>query len=189
MNVYDFDGTIYDGESCLDLFFWFVKKDKSLIKHIPKVLFGFAKYKMGKVTIEGALEEYAPYVENYFRVYPEKFTDMSEFWDKHIGKIKPFYKEIQKEDDLILTASPEMSMKEICARLGVNKYIGTVIEPETGKITRFNLKTNKVKSFFANYPDETVDAFYTDSPKNDYPIIEIAKEAYVVKGNKITKIK
>ena len=52
MNVYDFDNTIYDGESVLDLFFFYVKKDPYLIRYIPKVFYALAKYKAGKLTVE-----------------------------------------------------------------------------------------------------------------------------------------
>lgn len=31
MNVYDFDNTIYRGESAVDLFWYYLKQDKSLL--------------------------------------------------------------------------------------------------------------------------------------------------------------
>ena len=37
MNVYDFDNTIYRGESVLHFFFFYIKKTPYLIKYIPKV--------------------------------------------------------------------------------------------------------------------------------------------------------
>lgn len=188
MNVYDFDNTIYDGESCLDMFFYFLKKDKSLLKIMPKILHAFAQYKKGNVTIEQALEKYAPMLEDYFGRNPGLLSDTSDFWDKHMKNIKSFYAEIQKPDDLIITASPESSMREICKRLGINYYIGSIIE-DNGKIKRLNMRENKIKAFFEQYPDSKIDAFYTDSPENDAKLIELAETAYVVKKNKITKIK
>ena len=189
MNVYDFDNTIYDGESCLDMFFYFVSRDRSLIKSIPKVIKAFSEYKKGRVTIEQAIEKYAPLVEDYFGRNPGLLSDTTEFWDKHMKNIKSFYAKIQQPDDLIITASPEDSMKEICRRLGIKNYICSIIEADTGKIKRLCMRENKVKAFFEEYPDGGIDSFYTDSPKNDRPLIDIAKNAYVVKGNKITKIK
>ena len=56
MNVYDFDNTIYDGESVLDLFFFYVRRDPALIRYIPKVFHALFKYKAGKVTVEQAIE-------------------------------------------------------------------------------------------------------------------------------------
>lgn len=187
MNVYDFDNTIYDGESCLDMFFYFVKKDIQLLRFIPKVLNAFAQYKKGNITIECALEKYAPSIEDYLGKHPTLLSDTSDFWDRHMKNIKSFYSELHRPDDLIITASPEDSMREICKRLEIGNYIGTVITD--GKIKRLCMRENKVKAFFEAYPNEKIEAFYTDSPENDKPLIDIAEKAYVVKGNKIERIK
>lgn len=189
MNVYDFDDTIYDGESGLDMFFYFLKKDASLLKIIPKVFKAFTEYKNGNVTIEQAIEKYIPMIEDYLGKNPGLFSDTADFWDKHMKNIKSFYADIQKPDDLIITASPEDSMKEICARIGIKNYIGTKIDAETGKITRLCMRENKVKAFFDEFPDGKIDTFYTDSLENDKSLIDIAESAYVVKGDKLIKIK
>ena len=73
--------------------------------------------------------------------------------------------------------------------MGVKNYIGTTIDAELGKITRICLRENKIKAFFERYPNGEIESFYTDSPENDFPLIEIAQNAYVVKGDKIEKIK
>ena len=124
MNVYDFDNTIYDGESVVDFFFFYCKKDKSLIRHIPSLIYALIKYKKGQVTIEGALAKYGEAVGEYYRNNPTMQQDMVDFWDTHMHKIKPFYKEIQSDDDLIISGSPEFSLDIICKRLGIKRYIG-----------------------------------------------------------------
>ena len=48
MNVYDFDNTIYDGESILDFFFFYLKKTPYLVKYIPKVFYALYKYKRSR---------------------------------------------------------------------------------------------------------------------------------------------
>ena len=59
MNVYDFDNTIYDGESAFHLFRFFMKKDKGLITFLPAVVTAFTKYKLGKLSVEEAINKYA----------------------------------------------------------------------------------------------------------------------------------
>ncbi len=189
MNVYDFDNTIYRGESPFQFFFYYTKKTPYLIRYVPRVLRVLMKYKAGKVTVEQALSEYAPFVENYLRSIPDIKADAKIFWDKHEKNIKPFYKLQQKPDDVIVTASPEITMREICGRLGVKHCVGTVIDEESGKITRLCMRSRKVPAFLEAFPDAHIDEFYTDSPKNDAPLIELADKAYKVKGNKITRIK
>lgn len=187
MNVYDFDNTIYDGESVVDFFLFYCKKDKSLLKHIPSVFLALLKYKQGKTTIEAALSKYGKQVGEFYRNNPDIEADMELFWDSHMHKIKPFYKELQTEDDLIISGSPEFSLDIICKRLGIKRYIGSIIEKD-GSIPRLCIREAKVKAFFESYPHTEIENFYTDSV-NDIPLIEISKNAYLVKGNKITKIK
>ena len=188
MNVYDFDNTIYDGESVVDFFLYYCKKDKSLIKELPSLLIALVKYKRGKFTIEAALSKYGGRFSQWYRSTIGIGDDLTDFWDGHMHKIKPFYKDIQSDDDLIISGSPEISLDIICKRLGIRRYIGSLIDNETGEITRLCIRENKVKAFFEEYPDTEIDNFYTDSV-NDTPLIEISKNAYLVKGNKITKIK
>ena len=38
MNVYDFDNTIYDGETLVDFILYYVKTDPRIWKYIPKLL-------------------------------------------------------------------------------------------------------------------------------------------------------
>lgn len=189
MNVYDFDDTIYNGESCLHLFRFYIKRYPYLLKKAPRVLFAFAKYKMGKITAEQALNLYGAELAEMFKKIPDMRADAVEFWDIYFKNIKPFYKELQKPDDLIITASPEIIVEEACKRLDIHNLIGSVIDPKTGEITRLCMRSNKIKAFFEAYPDGQIEDFYTDSPKNDKPLIDIAKRAFIVKGNKITQVK
>ena len=39
MNVYDFDGTIYNGETSRDFFFFCLKRYPKVKRYIPKILF------------------------------------------------------------------------------------------------------------------------------------------------------
>ena len=39
MNVYDFDKTIYDGDSTIDFYLFSIKKDFTLIRYFPKQVF------------------------------------------------------------------------------------------------------------------------------------------------------
>ena len=50
MNVYDFDKTIYDGDSTLDFYLFALRKRPTLIKYLPIQVFGFLKYLFGLST-------------------------------------------------------------------------------------------------------------------------------------------
>jgi len=189
LNVYDFDNTIYDGESVIHFFFYYLKKTPYLIKYIPRIFYLLARYKLGKMSVEYALQNYAGFIEDYFKGIEDFDRDVVDFWNKHEKNIKPFYKELQRDDDIIVTASPEASMKEICGRLGIKYCVGSLLDTKTGKITRLCMRSHKIPAFIEAFPNAHIDNFYTDSPKNDAPLIDMAKHAFVVKGNKITQIK
>lgn len=188
MNVYDFDNTIYDGESCFDLFKFYIKKNPSLIKLFPTVTKGFARYKKGEVSLDEMVSRYAPMAQEYLAKIDFE-NEPKLFWDKHMNKIKPFYKEIQKEDDLIITASPDFHIEEIAKRLGIKNYLTSKVDRKTGKIEFVCIRQNKITAFKEIYGDKEIENFYTDSPENDAPLIDLAKHAFVVKGQKITQVK
>ena len=62
MRVFDFDNTIYDGESGMDIFLYYLKRDpKGVAKFVPKFMEGFLKYKRHLITIEEVKTEYCGY--------------------------------------------------------------------------------------------------------------------------------
>lgn len=188
MNVYDFDNTIYRGESGVDLFFFYLKKDPKLLMKIPWGLKLIIKYKTGKMTLQQVLDTYSDLIVAYGSQLEHFDEDMIKFWDKHEHKIKPFYLEQRKEDDIILTACPDIVIGEICKRLNIKNYIATETEEGTRRLIRFCFRENKVKAFKEKHPDAVINNFYTDS-HNDKFMMEHARNVFFVKGNKIKKIK
>lgn len=190
MNVYDFDNTIYRGESSIHLLLFYIKKHPSLIKYLPKTVWGVLKYKMRLVTINDLISVYSSYAEPFFSNFEvgafEK--DMVEFWDHHIQKIKPFYFAQKSGDDLIVTASAEIMLKELFNRLEIKNYIGSIIDNDSGKILFVCFRENKITAFKKRYPGVVIENFYTDS-MNDLPLMELSKNVFLVKGNRIKQIK
>lgn len=189
MNVFDFDNTIYDGESTLDLFFFYIVRKPWLVKLLPTVLKAFARYKKGDVTLNEVIERYVPIVEkDALRVFDFE-NDPKVFWDKHEKKIKPLYNELKSDDDLIITASPDFNIEEICRRLGIKHHLTSRVDRTTGRILFVNIRENKIKAYEEAYGDIQIENFYTDSPENDAWMIEKATHAFVVKKNNVTQIK
>lgn len=188
MNVYDFDNTIYRGESAVDLFWYYLKQDKSLLRYVPEVAAALVRYKRGKITIEEALSVYGARVADYFLTIPDFEADLKTFWDTHMKNIKPFYARLHRPDDVILSASPERVLEEACRRLGIAHWIGTQFDEQTGTITRLCFRENKVSSFLERFPHAKIEQFYTDS-FNDQPMIDLAEHAFLVKGNRIRQLK
>lgn len=186
MNVYDFDNTIYRGETVLDFYKFYLKKDISLLKYIPLIFSVLLRYKMRRISLEELEKKASIYSEkNIPHIF--KFS-AKEFWDKHESKIKDFYLKQQRADDVVVSASFSFLLDEICRRLGIRYCLCSELEPESGKIKRICYRDSKPEIFKENFPNAEIDNFYTDS-LNDLPMIMLAKKAYLVKGEKLTEIK
>ena len=188
MNVYDFDNTIYDGESFVDLFIMVLCKDPTLLRYVPTMVSGIVQYKTGTLRLETALEQYSKPFEEYVSALSDIDALVDEFWDKHMHKIKPFYDQVRSDDDLVISASPQIVVDEVCRRLGIKRCIGTQFDRKTGKLGRVCFRENKIAAFREAYPDAHISALYTDS-MHDKPLMDISEAVYFVKGNKIKRIK
>lgn len=188
MNVFDFDNTIYDGESFVDLFIMVLGKDPSLLRYVPTMISGVVQYKAGTLRLETALERYSKPFEDYIATLPDIDALVDEFWDKHMHKIKPFYEDVRSDDDLVISASPQIVVEEVCRRLGIKRCIGTRFDRETGKLGRVCFRENKIAAFREEFPDAHIGTLYTDS-MHDKPLMDISDSVYFVKGNKINKLK
>ncbi len=188
MNVFDFDNTIYRGESFIDLFIMVLKKDPTLLRNVPHMVSGVLQYKLGTLRLESALAKYAAIFEEYVSGLDNLDDLVTEFWDKHIHKVKPFYEDVRSEEDIVISASPEIVIAEVCRRIGIKNYVGTQFDRETGKLGLVCFRENKIKAFFDRYPDGRIDTLYTDS-MHDKPLMDISDKVYFVTGDKIRRIK
>lgn len=188
MNVYDFDNTIYDGESSVDFFLFCIKRDKKLAKLLPVMIVKLIKYKMCLITVD----ELKACAEKYAYVFIESVEDVrgfvKEFWDLNFHKIKEYYKNQKRKDDVIISASCSFLLDDICKRLDIKTCICSVIDVKTGHFEQVCFRSNKVDLFYKKFPNGVIHNFYTDS-MNDKPLIDISENAYLVKGKNVKKIK
>ncbi len=188
VNVYDFDNTIYDGETLIDYIMYYIKHDPRIWKYVPKLLFIAFKDACHLFTVEEAIKAYASFLEGYYIKLENPAENIVDFWDKNEKKIKPWYAEVQKESDIIVSGTLDFILEEIAKRIGFKRYVGSSIDENTGKFRRLCFLDNKVKYFRELFPDAEIENFYTDS-LNDKAMMDISENVYLVKKDKITKIK
>lgn len=181
MNVYDFDKTIYNGDSTADFFLYCMRKHPAIIKLIPSICLWFTKHYILKSCTKTEFKEKIM----QFVKYIDYKRDIAEFWSKHKNKIKKFYIKQQMKDDVIISASPAFVLEPICKELKIQHLLCSRVDVETGKYTGFNCHgKEKVLRYREAFGEEKVDEFYSDS-KSDTPMAEIAEKSFLVKGNKI----
>ena len=177
MNVYDFDKTIFypDSSYCFVMY---------CLRHFPRAVLcalpgtcviGFAKL-VGIAETRDLKEKvfsFLPRLDDVERI-------VSEFWAENQKRIEPWYLAQKRNDDLIISASPEFLLRPVAEKLGFS-LLATPMEPYTGHIAGWNCHdTEKVRRFREAFPDAEVENFYSDS-LSDAPLANLAKHAYLVK--------
>ena len=184
MKVFDFDNTIYDGESFVDFFCFCVRKKKSLIFKIPTVLYVAILYKMNKLSIDDLYIK----ASKLTKVITNNKADIDEyvnmFWQKNKKKLKQNMLDKIRKEDIIITASPDILIKGIASKLKTKNIISSILNVDTGKFEFICFRENKVTIFKEKYPNAIIDEFYTDSLA-DLPLMKLAKKAYLVSKDKM----
>lgn len=181
MNVYDFDGTIYNGDSSIDIYFFLLKRYPKLIAYFPKQMLEIVKYKLHLSSKEEMKEMYFSFLKG---IRTDK-TFVDDFWKQNQNKIKEWYLNQKRKDDVIISASPEFLLKPICEILGVENLIATKVELSSGKFLSKNCHgAEKVIRFKEAFSEMEIDAFYFDSRSDTY-MAKLATKAFLVKKNSI----
>ena len=182
MNVYDFDGTIYNGNSTVDFFLYAVKHNPSVFRFLPKQAWGFVLYGTKQID-KTQLKEY------FFSFLPAINIDemLESFWDQNHNKIFDWYLNQQMQDDIIISASPKFLLQPICNRLGIRSLIASEVDPKTGLFTGENCcGQEKVQRLKSEYNITHIDIFYSDS-HSDLPLARIADCAFLVTKGQLSK--
>lgn len=180
INIYDFDDTIYDGDSSVDFFKYCLKRNKKVLFAIPSILFAFILYMLKIKEKEYFKSKFFSFVKYYENI--ENVVD--DFWKHNEYKIKKFYKKQHKDTDIIISASPEFLLKPVSKKYKF-KLIATKVSTITGEFEKNCYGEEKVKRL-KELGYNTCNKFYSDS-LSDLPLKNIAKKSFIVIGNNIIK--
>lgn len=175
MNVYDFDKTLYRGDSTLDFYRFCLGRQPSLALRVPRQAAemlcalvgrkgrtafkqGFYSFLPAVKALEGALDEF----------WEQAWTDMNQDLAMRL-----------RAGDLVVSASPEFLLAPACERLGVG-LLASKVDPVTGTCLGLNCRgEEKVRRFREAYPTASIDSFYSDS-LSDAPLAALARRAFIV---------
>lgn len=184
MNLYDFDGTIYNGDSGIDFIkYSFIRKPFLVFRYVLKTAFKFFKYKSGKCEFKEVKESMFAYVTkiNNLESFVKKFVK------KNRHKIKKFYFEQRQKSDIIITASLDFYVKPLCHSVGIKRVIATKYDPNTGRIIGNNCKGQaKEKVLLNRFKTVRFNSVYTDSI-DDTVLFKYSDNNYIINKNKIEK--
>lgn len=182
MNVYDFDGTLYAGDSTADFVAFLMRRHPALLLHLPAIGVAFLK-------LAWKLQSKTKTKERLYAVFaqiPDMEGEVSAFWKSHRKNLKAWYRETKRPDDLVISASPEFLVKPGCALLGIKRVMASRVDMKTGRYTGENCHgAEKITRLEAAFPGEHVTDFYSDSHADD-PLAAYADRAFMVKGEKLS---
>ena len=183
MNAYDFDKTIYDGDSTADFYLFCLKRHKKIIfMCAPSLLGATLRFYAAKKGTKTQFKE----TMYRFLLYCDCERDVRDFWAKNRKRIKRFYLEQKRPDDVIISASPVFLLSPICEELGTGTLIASKVDPKTGLYSGENCHgVEKVRRFREIFGEEAVaEEFYSDSHSDD-PMAKTARKAFMVKGESV----
>lgn len=187
IDVYDFDGTIYDGDSTADFVLF------SLRRH-PSVLLGMLHVAAAALKLAAKRYNLTQFKTVLFGEMSKRFNLEAEaeaFWlsEKTRAKLGKWFDSTPRDLPIVIaSASPEFELKHAAKILGVKTLIGTKCDMKTGALTGKNCKgAEKISRIREVIGEYEIRAMYTDDAKADGPLLAIAREKYIVTHGKVEK--
>lgn len=179
MNVYDFDKTLFRGDSTQRFILYLVKKQPHLLLQVPAFLGNALLFGLG-------LQKKQAFKERMFRSFfgHARSIDsaLSDFWKENLSRVFSWYDRTRRPDDVVISASPEALVRPACEALGISHVMGSPVDLHTGRYLGPNCHgEEKVRRFREAFPGAEIDEFYSDSHSDD-PMAHIAKRAVLVRG-------
>lgn len=182
MNCYDFDKTLLRGNTVQRFWWYCLPRFPYLILLFPLAMIAgifWALHLLPKEIVLRMLEFYEIFV-------PNKPKLAKKFWDKNEKHLKKWYLNQKRDDDVVVSASPDYLIGEICGRLGV-RFIATKTHKNGMAKGKHCFGKEKVEEFRKAFPDVVPQSYYSDS-MSDSPMFSFAKEGYLVKGETVTLV-
>lgn len=181
LNVYDFDGTIFDGDSTARFCRFAVRRHPSLLLGLPRIGWHFMRYALHlecKTDAKQAMYQ--------FLLQHMKDTDatIQAFWAENGKRIKDWYLAQKDPSDVIISASPDFLLAPICQTLGV-RLLASRVNPVTGDYIGVNCDGQEKVRRFRDFLPPTPYHFYSDA-RIDSPMANLAEKAFLVSGNTLS---
>ena len=182
MNVYDFDNTILRGDSSARFFAF-------CLGHYPRMWADIPAQAANGLMFALRLKPKQAFKQrmfHYLALIGDVDAAVDAFWQANFRRIKAWYPPRHREDDVVISASPEFLIRPACHRLGIRCVIGSPVDKHTGHFLGPNCHgKEKVSRFYARFPGGQIDEFFSDSHSDD-PLAALAKRAWLVKGERLT---
>lgn len=175
IDIYDFDKTVVPFDSGSKFWFYCLVRNPWIvfcslyqgIRALPFVL--------GLADLDSAKKELFCFVR-----FINLEKNVKKFWDKYEKTVFEWFRKANRERPaVVISASPDFLLEEICSRLEVETLICTRHDRKTGTLIGRNCKgEEKVIRFNQQVSHSKVINVYSDSLKSDKPIFSLGERCF-----------
>lgn len=187
IDVYDFDGTIYDGDSTVDFTRFCLRRHPSLLLALPRFAWVCLRLAAGRAGLREMKSVLFSEMARRFSLEDEA----RQFWQqpKTRAKLGAWFETTPRDVPIVIaSASPEFELRYAAALLGVETLIGTRCDTATGLLTGLNCKgEEKLRRMEEAVGPYTIRAMYTDSVKSDGPLLRKAQQGYILRHGAVSR--
>lgn len=187
IDVYDFDGTIYDGDSTVDFTRFCLRRHPSLLLALPRFAWVCLRLAAGRAGLREMKSVLFSEMARRFSLEDEA----RQFWQqpKTRAKLGAWFETTPRDVPIVIaSASPEFELRYAAALLGVETLIGTRCDTATGLLTGPNCKgEEKLRRMEEAVGPYTIRAMYTDSVKSDGPLLRKAQQGYILRHGAVSR--
>lgn len=194
--IYDFDGTLYAGDSFIDFFLFLIKCDPLILFIYFFLPFHILLWKTGLYSDKKLKEKFLKPISRFDNEKIEGIVN--DFWKLHRSKLfswvgSELKQDKEKADSLFcISASPSFLLEPVALSLGFNHLIASDFSKDQGKRNIMISKNCKGKEKV-----HRLDAWSKKNKVNlrilkmvsdsmvDLPLFELAEKCYIVKDKKM----
>jgi len=188
MKVFDFDNTLYHGESVVDFAVFMIRSSPKIILWLPKIFWNLLKYKLYVIKKDNMESQIDTVMQSCLPKQEILFPLVRRFWKRYRHKLDLGMISRISPDDAIISASPAFLLRPIQKLLGTSHLICSEVDIAHKKVIFLNFSDHKVRRFRGLYGERMIEAFFTDS-YYDQAMMDISEKVFLVKKGKIRRIK
>lgn len=180
IDIFDFDKTIVPFDSGSVFWIYCLIHNPWIVICVPYLLVMMIPFFLGIKDLT--------YVKKHIYCYVPLINlekNVKKFWDKHEKDVfEWFRKENRERPAVVISASADFLLEDICSRLGVEKLICTRHSKKTGAIIGLNCKDEeKVRRYNEEKSGCKVINVSSDSLKSDRPIFSLGENCFHIQKN------
>ena len=187
IDVYDFDGTLYDGDSTADYVLFCLHRHPALVLSLPPV----AWQALRALTGRGSLTQMKSALFSRMARRIDLEGEAERFWQdaRTRKKLGAWFEKTPRDLPIVIaSASPEFELRHAAKLLGDITLISTRCAADGSLVGRNCKGEEKLRRIREAVGDFTVRAMYTDDAKADAPLLAAAQERYLVTHGEVRQM-